>query len=159
MYYLTKRVPADLIAKVGLDVINRSLHTKDPAIAKVRINKELQSLETEWAYLRSELVTLTHKEVVALTRQRYDFFTDQFVDNPPNSASAQNELEMRSGVDNSVERLKVWYDRAAIQLLKAHGVNVCQPTRVMLWREIHRTDIQSIENIIRNAEGDYTPDL
>ena len=158
MYYLTKRVPADLIAKVGLDVINRSLHTKDPAIAKVRINKELQSLETEWAYLRSELVTLTHKEVVALTRQRYDFFTDQFGDNPPNPASAQNELEMRTGVENSVERLKVWYERAAIQLLKAHGVNVCQPTREMLWREIHRTDIQSLKNIICNAEGDYTPD-
>jgi integrase len=143
---------------VGRDVIKMSLRTKDPAEAKVRHAKKLQALEDEWSYHRAEVQTLSYKQVVALTKQRYDFFADRFGDNPPSTASTQNELEMRIGVDQDITRLEVWYGRAADRILKAHSIQVDAPTRKALLREIHRTDIQALELIERNADGDFSPD-
>lgn len=70
VYYLVKRVPSDVLQKFGREVIKVSLRTKDPKEAKVRHAKKLRELEAEWAYYRSEVQKLSHKQVVALTKQR-----------------------------------------------------------------------------------------
>jgi hypothetical protein len=51
-------------------MIKVSSRTKDPSEAKVRFAKKLQELEDGWAYLRSKIQALPHKQVVALTKQR-----------------------------------------------------------------------------------------
>ena len=158
VYYLQQRVPVDLVDKVGRKAIKASLRTKDPTEAKARHASKLHELNREWAYLRSEIITLSHKEVVALTKQRYSFFRDQFGDNPPILASTLNELEMRQGVGHDTSRLEVWYRRAADKILKARAIKVDIATREILLGEIHRTDLQSLEQIKRNAKGDYSAD-
>ena len=158
VYYLQKRVPVDLLDKVGRKTIKVSLFTKDPMAAKIRHAQKLQELDTEWASLRSDVLTLSFKQVVALTKQRYDFFLAQFGDNPPSVASTQNELDMRKGVDQDAERLEIWYGRTADTILLAHGIRVDLGTRHTLLRQIHSTDIQSLELIKRNAEGNFSPD-
>lgn len=98
---------------------------------------------------------MSHKQVVALTNQRYDFFLDRLGDNPPSAASTQNELEMHMGVDQDITSLEDRFGRTADQILKAHGIQVDTPIREKLLRKIHNTDMQSLELIKRNAEGDY----
>ncbi len=54
---------------------------------------------------------MSHKQVVALTNQRYDFFLDRLGDNPPSAASTQNELEMHMGVDQDITSLEDRFER------------------------------------------------
>jgi len=158
VYYLQKRVPSDLVQKVGRRAIKRSLRTKDPLEAKARHAQALQELELEWAVLRSDVLTLSHRQVVALSRQRCEEYRANFGDNPPSVVSTENEMEMRKGVGDAPERLEIWYGRTADSILKTNGIKVDGTTRLVLLKELHRTDEQSLENVKRNACGDYSPD-
>ena len=81
------------------------------------------------------MLTLNHRQVVALTKQRYDLFKDLFGDIPPSETAIQTELDMRAGVVRSPERLELWYGRAADTILKANGIKVDNTTRLFFLRK------------------------
>ena len=97
LLFFQKRVSLDLVQKIGRDVIKLSLRTKVPSEAKIRHAAKLQELEREWASLRSDVLTLNHRQVVALTKQSCDLLKDPFGDNPPGETAIQTEWDMRAG--------------------------------------------------------------
>src|SRR3954464_5367861 len=82
VYWLRKRVPADLQAVIGRREEKRSLHTKDPAEAKVRHARALAEVEARWAGLRQGPRELTVLEAQALAASIYQQLVRQFADTP-----------------------------------------------------------------------------
>lgn len=82
VFYLRRRVPADLVPAVGRTLVKRSLATKDPQEARTRHAEALARLEREWEALRSGPVDLTHKEVRALVGRWYGWFIARHEDEP-----------------------------------------------------------------------------
>lgn len=156
VYWLKVRVPSDLVGLVGTKTISRTLSTKDPAAAKVAFTATLGDLQREWKALRSESVRLTHKQVVALSGERYKFWAGLWSDDPPSELEALQRMAKDVGARD--DRLEVWYGRAADALLRAEGIKTDEDSRLRLMREIHRAEMQALEGLIRNAGGDYTPD-
>lgn len=103
-------------------------------------------------------MSLTHKQTVALSGERYRFWLDQFSDNPGPVSELQNLLEMRAGVSGNNERLNTWY-RAVVEKIELdEGLNLDGSSRVALMKQIHQTDLQIIARLLKNAEGDYSLD-
>jgi hypothetical protein len=63
---LRKRVPDELQERVGKKEERRSLKTKNPAEAKLRLSQALIELETKWANVKRGSVTLTEVQAHAL---------------------------------------------------------------------------------------------
>ena len=66
VYYLRKRIPADLVPSEGRAEIWKSLRTKDPAIAKERHKDEARKLDLRWIAMRAKPEPLTHLQMVGL---------------------------------------------------------------------------------------------
>ena len=71
VFYLRKRVPADLIALVGRPTIKRSLGTKDVAEARRLHAEALAEIEARWRNLRAGYFRPTAKEMHALAGEFY----------------------------------------------------------------------------------------
>jgi len=82
VYWLRKRVPADLVAVVGRREEYFSLQTRDPAEAKRRHAEELLKLEQRWAGLRAGPRTLTEREAHELAADVHDRWFAQHRDEP-----------------------------------------------------------------------------
>lgn len=158
VYYYIVRIPTDLVPKLGSSLIKESLKTKDPDEAKRLFATRHQKSLHQWETLRSDIVELTHKQTIALTGQRYKFWNNHFQDNPGPANELQRLLDLSEGVEHDDERLETWYGSATDKLLSDEGLRISPERRLILMREIHRTDLQVIKVLKRNAEGDYTPD-
>lgn len=62
IYWFRKRVPADLVERVGRKEVTQSLDTRDPAEAKRLFSEVLKEHEARWAVMRSGSRTLTEHE-------------------------------------------------------------------------------------------------
>jgi hypothetical protein len=82
VYWLRKRVPLDLRARVGKREEKRSLKTRDPAEAKRRHLQALSDLEVQWANLRAGPCTLTEREAHDLATVVHDHWLEIHRDNP-----------------------------------------------------------------------------
>lgn len=80
--YFRKAVPKDLQAVVGRAVIKQSLRTKDPVQAALRHAELEATWERNFASLRAGVVTLTHRERVALAGVLYREYLDAYRDEP-----------------------------------------------------------------------------
>jgi hypothetical protein len=70
VYWVRKRVPADLVPVVDKAEVTRSLGTKDAAEAKRRYRDAVAEIEEQWANLRGGEQTLTEREAHALESVR-----------------------------------------------------------------------------------------
>jgi integrase len=82
LYWLRKRVPDALRAKVGRREIRRSLGTRDPAEAKLRQAEALAVLEKQWQNLRAGPQKLTEQQAHDLARIVHDRWLEMHKDNP-----------------------------------------------------------------------------
>ncbi|WP_336490775.1 DUF6538 domain-containing protein [Methylobacterium nigriterrae] len=95
VYWLRKRVPADLVAIVGRREEYFSLQTRDPAEAKRRHAEELLKLEQRWAGLRAGPRSLTEVEAHELARVVHDQWLDRHRSNPSEQTFWSVELGKR----------------------------------------------------------------
>ena len=152
VYYYSVRVPVDLIGAVGRDRIKESLRTKDPSEAKTRFTERHSQSLKEWEGLKSSSIALTHKQSVALSGERYQFWVDQFGDNPSAPEEYANLLDMLRGVEHDPEPLKTWYGPSVDKMM------LDEASQRALMRQIHSVDVQAANTLFKNAKGDYSPD-
>ncbi|MFD2649259.1 DUF6538 domain-containing protein [Devosia albogilva] len=91
VYWLRRRVPADLQALVGRTEEKHTLGTKDPAEAKKRFAVALADLEVRWSNLRSASRTISEREGNELAQPFYESYLAAFRNNP----SSQTEWDVQ----------------------------------------------------------------
>ena len=82
VYWLRKRVPADLIEEVGRDMVTQTLGTKDPEEAKRRLTQVLADVEAKWASLREGPRMITDREAHFHAKVAEANWLSWFRDNP-----------------------------------------------------------------------------
>jgi len=92
VYWVRKRVPADLVPVVDKAEVTRSLGTKDAAEAKRRHRDAVAEIEEQWANLRGGEQTLTEREAHALAVTIYENWLALHRDNPSEQYLWHTEL-------------------------------------------------------------------
>lgn len=82
IYYIRRRVPVELVNKIGKIVYKASLGTKDPIKAKRRFVERLAKLESSWANLRAGEAELTERQAHSLAAPIYDEWLTLHGENP-----------------------------------------------------------------------------
>ena len=178
VYYLRRRVPADLVKQVGKAVVKISLGTKEPAEARARHFAENAALEERWANLRKGQQALSNRQVQALAGEIYNRKVAEHADNP----GTPEEWRRRTSADQSLQglrkrtagkpsalRLATGWSEAEAVVRSRHGAEVDKfiANKGLIVTEADRRRIilaaaeatgLANESLLRNAEGDYTPD-
>ena len=158
MYYFRQRVPADLVAVVGSQMLQYSLHTKDPIEAKTRHAQELAKVQLRWKSLRAAPEPIPHITLVALSGELYRKLIDLHVSEPGDPDLWIELLRLLEGLDGDADAMKRWYGPAADQLLQEHGLSADEASRKRLIREAHQGLRQAALQLLKQARGDYRPD-
>lgn len=95
VYWLRKRVPADLVAVIGRREVTLSLQTKNQAEARARYAQELARLEQRWASMRAGPRSLTEIEAHALAMEVHEVWLRQHRANPSEQAFWRVDLAPR----------------------------------------------------------------
>src|SRR5688572_9027880 len=82
IFWLRKRVPLDLVARVGKREERFSLKTRDPSEAKRRHAEEVAQLERRWSNLRRGVRQLSEREAHELAKIAHDNWVAMFRDEP-----------------------------------------------------------------------------
>ena len=82
VYWFRRRVPTDLVERVGRREVTQSLGTRDPAEAKQRYATVLADYEAQWANLRAGARALTEREAHGLAAIFYKKWLAMHRDNP-----------------------------------------------------------------------------
>ncbi|WP_128562153.1 DUF6538 domain-containing protein [Methylobacterium crusticola] len=158
VYWLRKRVPADLVAAVGRREVTLSLQTKDPAEAKKRYAEELLKLERQWAGLRSGPCSLIEVEAHGLACKVHDWWLETHRANPseqsfwpvdladklwasPTPVGAETLLDElvngRIGPHQwRIRELQTWCEQTAGTVLEKHWLIVDEISRARLARAV-----------------------
>lgn len=178
VYYLRRRVPADLVKLVGKTEEKVSLGTKDPAEAKARHFAAIYELEERWANLRKGQLPLTGKQVQALAGDIYRAKVAEHADDPGSPetwrrlAAADRRLQdlksRTSGKPSALRMATGWSEAEAVirarhgeavdAFLANKGVVVSEGDRRRIILAAAEATQMAHESIYRNAQGDYSPD-
>ena len=82
IYWLRKRVPKDLLSVVGRNEITKSLQTRDPTEAKLRLVQALAELDAQWTGLKKGPHSITEREAHAYALSVYKAWLDRNRDDP-----------------------------------------------------------------------------
>jgi hypothetical protein len=82
VYWIRKRVPEALRVIIGKQEEKRSLGTRDPSEAKLRLLQALSELETKWKNLQAGPQTLSEQEAHTLVRPVHDEWIRRYRANP-----------------------------------------------------------------------------
>ncbi|WP_342165074.1 DUF6538 domain-containing protein [Methylobacterium sp. SD21] len=177
VYWLRKRVPADLVALIGRREITLSLQTKDPVEARTRYVQELAKLEQRWAGLRAGPRSLSEVEAHALAVPVYedwlarhranpseqafwrvDLAPRLWVPPPPMSAQALLDELRNPTIDSDgrrVREMEAWCEEQASGLLEQHGFGTDEIGRRRMARAVAAA-VQRASQILRSfASGEY----
>ncbi|QEE41039.1 MULTISPECIES: DUF6538 domain-containing protein [unclassified Methylobacterium] len=178
VYHLRRRVPADLVKLVGREIEKRSLGTKDPTEARARHFAATMEVEERWANLRKGNQPLSNRQVQALAGEIYSRKVAEHADDP----GAPEEWRRRTLADRSLQglrklsagkpsalRLATGWSEAEAVVRSRHGDDVDRfiANKGLIVSEAdHRRIVLAAaeasalanESLLRNAEGDYTPD-
>ncbi|KQU34147.1 integrase [Methylobacterium sp. Leaf94] len=178
VYQLRRRVPEDLVKLVGKVEVKFSLKTKDPAEARARHFAENTALEERWANLRKGLQPLTNRQVQAIAGEIYHSKVAEHADDPGAAEQWRREavadnglksLRMRTSGSPSALRLATgWseaealvrarYGQATDKVISDKGLVVTEGDRRRIILAAAEANGLAHESLLRNAEGDYTPD-
>ena len=92
VYWLRKRVPADLVEKVGRETVTQTLNTKNPEEAKRILPQVLADIEVGWATLRVEPRTITDRDAHLLAREVGENWLTTYRDTPSEQFSWHTNL-------------------------------------------------------------------
>ncbi|WP_345822594.1 DUF6538 domain-containing protein [Methylobacterium fujisawaense] len=178
VYYMRRRVPADLVKLVGKTEVKVSLRTKEPAEAKERHYDEIVKLDECWANLRKGQQALTEVQIQALAGEIYRAKVAEHSDDPGSSdtwrrlAEADRRLrdiQQRLGRKPSALRLATGWSEAETlirarhgeavdELLAKKGMTVTEADRRRITFAAARATQEAHESLLKNAQGDYSPD-
>ena len=82
IYWLRRRIPADLVEKLGRREVTKSLETRDPDEAKRKHAALLLELDTQWTRLREGSRQISDRETHLLAKPVGDAWFSQFEENP-----------------------------------------------------------------------------
>lgn len=157
VYYFRKRVPADLVKIVGRSEIRISLGTKDPELAKELFRKTEQEVENEWKALKANPEPLPHRQIVALAGTAYHALTTLLHEEGGEPEIWEHFLRISNDAEKA-KKLEQWYGTDADKLLRSNGINTDKHSRDRLLAELHSAYKQAAEQLLKQANGDYTPD-
>ncbi|TNC61994.1 DUF6538 domain-containing protein [Rubellimicrobium roseum] len=158
VYYFREKVPADLRQAFGKAEVSRSLHTKDPALAKARHAEEKRRQNLIWQAMRAKPEALPHKKIMALVGEEYHRLNAMLEEEPGETAIWREVLRLGDQASGSPERMERWYGEDADRLLREAGLATDEASRARLIEELHKASQQWASFQKRRAEGDYRPD-
>ena len=158
VYYFRKRVPADLRSIVGRAEVSRSLRTKDPAEAKRRNADELRKTELHWAALRTRPEPLPYRQIVALSGVAYRALMAPHLDDPFEQGMWVEVIRLAESMETDKEARERWWSSYVDDILLEHGIVADTDSRERLIVEANRAWLQAAQTLLRNAQGDFTPD-
>ena len=82
VYWFRRRVPTDLVERVGRKEVTRSLGTRDATEAKQRYAEVLSEYEVQWTNLRAGPRALTEREAHAVATRIFRNWLSIYRDNP-----------------------------------------------------------------------------
>ena len=178
MLYLKQRVPADLTVvargitlhipvagtpypvRVG-DQVKISLRTKEVAVAKLRYREADDALQMQWQRLRSDVVDLSHKQILALAGEAARATVQAFEDDPgpPEIWRELLRLNVSAGAATDyAATLERWIGPTVDRLLASKGLVISQANREAVLHRCHVALTEATFDLMRKAEGDYSPD-
>ncbi|KQO90866.1 integrase [Methylobacterium sp. Leaf90] len=177
VYWLRKRVPADLVALIGRREVTLSLQTKDPAEARARYARELARLEQRWAGLRAGSRSPTEVEAHALAVAVHEAWLERHRANPSEQALWQVDLAARlwappppmsaqatlddlrnPTIDWDLRRIRemeAWCEGQAASLVEQHGLNVDETGRRRLNRAVAAAVQRASLTLERFTRGEF----
>ncbi|MCJ2050254.1 DUF6538 domain-containing protein [Methylobacterium sp. J-070] len=178
VYYLRRRVPADLVKLVGKTEEKVSLRTKDPAEAKARHFAEIYKLEERWATMRKGQQALSGKQVQALVGDIYRAKVAEHADDPGSpetwrrladderrrqdvrrrTAGKPSALRLATGWSEAEAVIRARHGEAVDEFLADKGVVVSEADHRRILIAAAEATRLAHESILRNAHGDYSPD-
>ncbi len=163
-YYYRKAIPADIRpfypARKGAKGAweeKRSLGTSDPREAKVRHAQVAAEVEAKWASLRSGVTVLTQRQIMSLAGEAYRELVTQFRDEP-HEASLWETLLKTKATHRAKGNLEKWIGPSVDELLVKRGLRVDPGSRERLIVAYHDALTQAMQQLKRNADGDYSAD-
>lgn len=175
IFWLRRRVPADVVEVVGRREEKLSLRTRDPAEAKIAYLKAASDLEARWASLRRGCKSVTHREAVAIAGEFYTSLVSMHEDEPGDARLIQGRLlvdNLSAGAPGI--RVTTYGDPAIVERMMARLQNQHRPAVEAYLRErgelvdpasferilaaVNVAMSQGREQILRFAKGDYRPD-
>lgn len=177
VFWLRRRVPANLVTAVGRKEVTLSLGTKDPIEAKRRFSEELAKLEARWAALRQGPRSLTEIEAHGLAREVHDWWLQKHQANPSEqgfwrtdlvgklwaallATDAQSLLAdfLHGPIDQerqSVREMKAWCVQTAERLLETRGLIVDEVGRERLAKAVSAAVQRASLALERYARGEF----
>ena len=156
VYWLRKRVPADLVAVVGRREVTLSLGTRDPDEAKRRYAGELLKLEERWAGLRSGPRTLSEREAHEFAVEIHDRWLSEFRDFPSRQTFWRTDLG--DGLwrpDGDPDALVLDRSRALLERARAPGTDRREMVRSKLrdWCGEQAAALAAARGLILDTSG------
>jgi hypothetical protein len=158
VYYFRQRVPTDLRRLLGDKIVSRSLHTKDKEQAKVRNAVEVQKQAMVWERHRKQPEPLPHAQIVALSGILYREVMAALALEPGEATVWQAVLNLLDRVASTPAGLARWYGPDADRLLLEEGLVTDDASRARLLTELDRALRQAVDQQLKQADGDYSPD-
>lgn len=160
VYWLRQRVPADLRHILGRAEVTKTLGTKDPAEAKVRLAAALATLHRDWEMIRRGPQPLSQVQVVAVAGEVYRETVALGGQVAGGDASVWVSIGALYGrlSDAPEEARERFLGSAVDPILARHGLLPDAASRSAIFAEVIRAELQAAEVAERMAEGDFSPD-
>ncbi|SFG63143.1 DUF6538 domain-containing protein [Methylobacterium gossipiicola] len=174
VYHIRQRTPRDLLVrvkgqtvslpvgdtfvsvKVG-DVVQASLRTKEAAEARTRHAVADGALKRFWEAQKAGPVSLTQRQIIALSGLVYADLTKAWSDEPGPSEAWSGMLRLHQQAQ-AAGKLDQWVGPNVDVLLLREGIVTDDGSRKRLIEAVDSALVQAASLISRNAEGDYRPD-
>ncbi|MBX5247847.1 MULTISPECIES: DUF6538 domain-containing protein [unclassified Rhizobium] len=159
VYYYVKRVPKDLIAKIGKERYSISLRTKDPREAKRLCGETDVQKEREFRALRAGPQPIPFKDIVGLAGLAYRRLVEARTAEPGEEGVWRAWIGMQERVaERGRDALLEWYGKTADDLLLESGRLADQHSRERLIDELHKVYTLAAQQLLKTAQGDYSAD-
>lgn len=175
IYWLRRRIPADLVALTGKREEKISLRTRDPAEAKAAYIRAAAEVEARWANLRSGTRRISHKEAIGIAGEFYRQLVAEHEDDPGDPSLVLSRLlgdQVAAGspqvkviaagnpeiTDQLIAGLKNQHRPAVEAYLRGRGEVVDEESFERIMVAVNSAFAQGREQVLRYAQGDYRPD-
>jgi len=172
--HLRQRTPLDLLSrlkgtkvtlplgdklvtvKVG-DMVQMSLQTRDPTEAKRLHAIADAALKRFWEAHRNGPISLSQRQIIALSGTVYKELTALRQDEPGPSSTWAHVLRLHQQA-RAAGKLEQWVGGSVNEVLAREGLQIDTPSRERLIEAVDAAFIQAAQQLHRNAQGDYSPD-
>jgi integrase len=162
IYWFRIRVPDDVRSFVQRKEITRTLRTRDPVEAAAAHRRVAAEIASQWNEFRKGVQELSHKQTIALAGQLYREMIAAHEKDPGAAAEWRKKLESDARTitahKNRPGALFARFGEQTLDFLNHKGLRLSSKDEVKFMSAVADAVIQGDEQLLKNAEGDYTPD-